>query len=234
MKVPIATAFMLTALPGFASTIVLSSPISGTECVSVLGTVVDNPANCSNGGGVAQVTLAPFAGVASQATAGAFMSSGGSASLQYQFEVVGGNVGDIVPLLFTANLFAEANAASDAFASITVEPGSGGLTQIVACTNEPSCGASAEFSGTFGVSVQSGLVNTVILKADSGEISSAGPENSSASADPLIAVDPSFAGAANYSIVLSPGVANAAGPAAPEPRSTVLLIGALAWLGWVT
>jgi hypothetical protein len=161
------------------------------------------------------------------------MSSGGFADLIYDFEVVGGRVGDVVPLLFTANLVTNANSASDGFASITVgtsvtfpDPGS---TQVVACTNEALCTQSADFSGTFGVSVESGFLNTVNLEAVSGEVSSAGPENSSASADPLIVIDPSFANAANYSIVLSPGVANAVDSAVPEP-SYVLLFGVLAVL----
>ena len=64
-------------------------------------------------------------------------------------------------------------------------------------------------------------------------MSSLGPEDSSASADPLIVIDPSFANAANYSIVLSPAVANAVESAVPEPKY-VLLIGAFAGLVWVT
>jgi hypothetical protein len=97
-------------------------------------------------------------------------------------------------------------------------------TQVVACTNEALCTQSADFSGTFEVSVESGFLNDVNLEAVSGEVSSAGPENSSASADPLIVIDPLFANAADYSIVLSPGVANAVESGVPEP-SYVLLIG---------
>jgi hypothetical protein len=47
-------------------------------------------------------------------------------------------------------------------------------------------------------------------------VKSAGPESSSASADPLIEIDPSFANAADYTILFSPGVANAVEPAVPE------------------
>jgi hypothetical protein len=60
-------------------------------------------------------------------------------------------------------------------------------------------------------------------------VSSLGPEDSSVSADPLIEIDPSFANAADYSIVLSPGVANAVESTVPEP-SYFLLIGVLAVL----
>ena len=67
------------------------------------------------------------------------------------------------------------------------------------------------------------------LEAVSGQVSSLGPEDSSASADPLIEIDPSFTNAADYHIVLSPGVANAVQSTVPEP-SYVLLFGVLAVL----
>jgi len=225
----ILAAALLTALPGLASTITLPTPTSGAECISALGTVVDSTTSCSNGGGTAAATLSPFAGVTASAVAGPNMSSGADASLNYDFEVVGGNPGDTVPLLITANLITIANSASDAFASIFVAPGlqSLGGTQVVACTNEALCTQPAEFSGTFEVSVQSGSVNSLGLEVVSGEVSSAGPENSSASADPLIVVDPSFANAAEYSIVFSPGVANAVQSSAPEPGSSFLVVWAL-------
>ncbi|MGD0301431.1 MAG: hypothetical protein ABSE86_30510 [Bryobacteraceae bacterium] len=229
-------AALAAALPGFAEP-VLPAPTTGAECTSVTGVVVNSFTSCSAGGGVAQVTLAPFAGVSSSASAAPFMASGGFADLIYDFEVVGGRVGDVVPLLFTANLVTNANSASDGFASITVgtsitfpDPGS---TQVVACTNEALCTKSADFSGTFEVSVESGFLNNVNLEAVSGEVSTAGPEKSSASADPLIVIDPSFANAADYSIVLSPGVANAVESAVPEPRYK-LLIGVFAGLAWLT
>jgi hypothetical protein len=217
---------LLTALPGLASTITLPVATSGAECISVNGTVVDNTTNCSNGGGSADVTQSPFAEVSSGAVAGPGMSSGADASLSYHFEVVGGNPGDTVPLLITANLMTSANSTSAAYASIFIAPGENpvGGTQVVACTNEALCTQPADFFGTFGVSVQSGSANSLGLEVTSGEVSSAGPENSSASADPLIVVDPSFANAAEYSIVLSPGVANSV-EAAPEP-GTFLMLGA--------
>src|SRR5580658_1674720 len=112
-------AALAAALPGFADPI-LPAATTGAECISVTGVVVNSFTSCSAGGGVAQVTLAPFAGVSSSATAAPFTSSGGFADLSYYFEVVGGRVGDVVPLLVTANLFTDANSASDGFASITV------------------------------------------------------------------------------------------------------------------
>jgi hypothetical protein len=224
-------AVLFAALPGFADpSITLPPATSVAECTSVLGVVVDDPVSCSAGGGVAQATLSPFAGVSAQATAGSDMSAGGFAALNYNFEVVGGNVGDVVPLLVTANLATIANSVSDAFASITVTT-SLNTEEVVACTNEGPC--TPGFSGSFGISAQSGSGSTIHLEVVAGQVSSLGPENSSASADPLIVIDPSFANAANYSIVLSPGVANAVESPVPEPNC-VVLIGFFAGLAWAT
>jgi hypothetical protein len=154
------------------------------------------------------------------------MSAGGFAVLNYEFEIVGGNVGDVVPLLITANLFTTVNSASDAFARITVTTSVTSATEV-ACQNELAC-TQSDFSGTFGISGDSGSPNTVNLEAVSGQVSSLGPEDSSVSIDPLIEIDPSFANAADYSIVLSPGVANAVESASPVPEpSYFLLIGLL-------
>src|SRR5271154_2321160 len=111
---------LLTTLPGFASNITLPSASSVTECTSVSGTVFDDPFGCSAGGGVAQATLLPFAGVFAEAPASQGTAAGGFASLVYYFEVIGGSPGDVVPLLFTSNLATIANSTSNAFASITV------------------------------------------------------------------------------------------------------------------
>jgi hypothetical protein len=222
-------AVLIAALPGFAEpTIPLPSATSVTECTSVLGVVVDDPVSCSAGGGVAQATLSPFAGVSAQATAGSDMSAGGFAALNYNFEVVGGQVGDVVPLLVTANLTTIANSVSDAFASITVTT-SLKTEEVVACTNEGPC--TPGFFGSFGIAAQSGSASTIHLEVVAGQVSSLGPENSFASADPLIVIDPSFANAANYSIALSPGVANAVESAVPEPKY-VLVIGVFVGLAW--
>ena len=154
---------LFAVLPGFADpTITLPSATSVAECTSVLGVVVDDPVSCSAGGGVAQATLSPFAGVSARAKAGSNMSAGGFAALNYNFEVVGGTVGDVVPLLITSNLATMANSASDAFASISVTT-SLNTEEVVACTNEGPCTSS--FSGTFGISAQSGSGSTIHLEA---------------------------------------------------------------------
>jgi len=62
------------------------------------------------------------------------------------------------------------------------------------------------------------------------------PESASAKADPFIFLDPSFPGADLYSIVVSPGVGNAA--SVPEPGTAMLMalaalaMGILRCRGW--
>jgi hypothetical protein len=96
----------------------------------------------------------PLVGVAASAVAAQGTSAGADASLNYDFEVVGGNPGDSVPVLITANLVTIANSTSTAYASIFVAPGEQSLggTQVVACTNETLCTQPAAFFGTFTVS----------------------------------------------------------------------------------
>ena len=55
--------------------------------------------------------------------------------------------------------------------------------------------------------------------------------SASASADPFIFIDPSFPGAALYSIAVSPGVGNAEITVAPEPGTISLFLGMAALLG---
>jgi hypothetical protein len=59
------------------------------------------------------------------------------------------------------------------------------------------------------------------VEASSGDSPLA--ESANASADPFIFIDPSFAGAANYSIEVSPGVGNGLPSAAPEPGTLGLM-----------
>jgi hypothetical protein len=51
-----------------------------------------------------------------------------------------------------------------------------------------------------------------------------------ASVDPLIYIDPGFAGASDYSIELSPGVANAL-PGVPEPAAWTMMLTGFGLLG---
>jgi hypothetical protein len=208
------------AAPAGADT--LPAPTTLAVCV-VGGMSVTDPFHCVGDSATADVTLSPVAGVRAEGGASA------SASLEYVFEVVGGSAGDVVPVLITAHLETSAVDSMYSGAGITVTRGSA-VQQASACTG-PSyalCLRPSSFFGTLEVMAPVGSSTDVHLNAALSLLSFSG--SGFASADPLIQVDPSFPGAADYSIVLSPGVANAL--AIPEASTLALLGIALADVAW--
>jgi hypothetical protein len=90
----------------------------------------DSASICSNGGASASLSLAPSASVRAQASApGAdatgLHASSAAASIDYSFEVLGGQAGDIVPLIFTVNLTVSASSLQHLIRN-NVPPGSPG------------------------------------------------------------------------------------------------------------
>lgn len=206
--------------PAPAAATPLAAPSTQTSCFSQAQTVLD-PIACAVGGAHASVQLGPVATVAAEAT-----NAGATAALEYQFEVVGGNIDDLVPVLVSAYLETNANGASQAQAGIVVTVGST-FKQVVTCSG-PTCSPTqpSAFSGDVVVTASVGTVNRINLNASVAILSIAG--TGYAIADPFIRIDPSFAQAANYSIELSDGVANAV----PEPGTSALFGGAIAGLAW--
>jgi hypothetical protein len=201
-----------------------------TQCESsgTLGLVAgSSPCSQSDGSGSDDVTfsLLPFAGVSTNASASDPLDGfSGFATLDYSFEISGGNTGDQVPLLIFTNLFTSIGGDAYAFSEIVVSAGSISLGSVVACQSYGgTCpgDAAADFSGSFGVTVSSGTVDTLQLEVEASPNPALGPATASASADPLIEIDPSFSNAANYSITQSSGVGNATA-AAPEPGTLML------------
>jgi hypothetical protein len=137
----------------------------------------------------------------------------------YSFEVVGGAPGDQVPLLIDTSLDATASASSYASAFLLVST-SINTWEIAVCT-DGSCPNGSEFSGSLAIETTSGTIGTVELSANGEAGVSAHDESATATADPFIYIDPSFAGAANYSILVSPGVGNGLSDT-PEPGTLLL------------
>lgn len=195
-------------------------------CVSgQLGPVAGDP-SCSqtdaNGGNNLTLTLSPFAGLSASANVAADVvdSFGAIGALHYSFEVVGGNPGDQVPLLIFTNLFSSETGNGYGFAEIGVNTGLTILSDAY-CTDTQQC-AAANFSGTIGATATSGVINQLYLEveASAGSRPQSG-ESATALADPLVYVDPSLAGAANYSILVSQGVGNGVSDT-PEPDTLLL------------
>lgn len=233
--IPMAGLLAITAALSWSAT--LPPPTSVVTCTDKF--VLQDPSSCVNGGASASLTLLPFVNETVEAFAPAtdpilgIFNANSHADIKYFFEVDGGHLNDLVPVNITANLSVAATSLDHAiaFASIFVIT-SQGTTQV--CVASPAFGGcpAGAFSGTFTVMVGSGQGNTLVLDVSAGAGDSPFAERASASADPLIFIDPSFAGASQYSIQLSPGVGNGIASAAPEPSAFIPLAALLPVLGY--
>ncbi len=158
------------------------------------------------------------------------LGAGASATILYRFQVVGPTVGELVPILMDASLVTQATFESVALAKLIVNTTSGTFQGFQACTDD-RCDADS-FSETISLNVLSGSTqDSITLYAEAqARRNTFANETASATADPYIYVDPSFANAHLYSIVVSPGVGNA--PPVPEPGMAWLLGAGLLSLAW--
>lgn len=195
---------------------------------------------CSVGGGAlgasGGVSLAPFVLLWGQANAYGFPANAVGATvtarLDFEFQVTGGQPGDMVPILIETHMQTVGRDSSKAWALTTLNAGNG-LGQGVgaaACSPDLNCdggaGGGASFNGVLALHMKSGGPNgSVFLSLTVAAGSSFVDEFASAWIDPYFFVDPSFANAGLYTVTLSPGVANAP---VPEPASAMLLLGGLA------
>lgn len=213
-------------LPGYVPT---------ASCTSGQLGVDEGPSSCSqqdvNGSDSVTLTELPFAGLSANASVAGFVqdSFGAVGDLNYSFEVTGGNPGDAVPLLIFTDL--STSISGDAYAFAETEVLSEDLTfligSVTACTGAScSSGSASDFSGSFGVTVDSGTIYTIHMGIEASVNPVLGPATSSAGADPLIEIDPSFSNAADYTISESSGVGNGLAPA-PEPGTLILVCWAL-------
>jgi len=114
----------------------------------------------------------------------------------------------------------------------------------VGCSTNPSfadvCNNGGHFSGTVPLALTPNQLYQVTMSASAGAGGTSLSDAGRAFADPHIFIDPSFANAADYTLILSDGVGNDlpggnGGPpsGAPEPSSLFLLSGALLGLGYM-
>jgi hypothetical protein len=207
------------ATPPASAAIAVPAATSSVDCTS------NNPAfsesnsgGCAlpGGAGLASAVLSPFVNITTEvAAAPAVASLLASGDISYFFAVVGGTAGDSVPVLVHAGLDVDATLSGTASASIVVTTSFGSADAEV-CAG-PSCSDEGDFGGALSVLAESGQFNTISLSAVSEEAFSQGG-TAGASADPLITIDPSFADAGEYSIVVSARVANALPPAMAVPE----------------
>jgi hypothetical protein len=230
----LAVGCLLAASEPMSAATILPSATSSVTCQAPFQSDISGATSCSqtsaDGHGQGSISLSPFIDI-SVSEKNAAGSGGFSvlSNLKYSFEVIGGHVGDIVPLLIETSISTSATNAT----------GAGSTAQIGVVTSQGSVGgtfcasvlcSAADFSGAFAINAASGSIGTIGLNANVG--GGFGPIDSSAAAsvDPLIFVDPSFADADLYSIVLSEGVANAlpGASAVPEPSTWAMMVLGLA------
>ena len=208
------------------------------DCTADDGSHVGGGSSCAVDHSTAAATTSPFVSLTASAayTAAAPASSGGFVVLNYNFAVIGGTQDTVVPVdidvLLQQVTVNSANSPAYGFSEVNVNtPRS--ATSVAICSS--GCNnASNSFSGTLQVNALAGETGGNVISLEI-EALAAGyadipPNSATASADPRIYVDPGFANAASYSIVLSDGVGNGIAPV-PEPGTPGLMLGGLVFIG---
>ena len=202
----------------------------GTQCVD--GNPVEyaggpGVALCQVDGGQASVQEGPWAQVQAQVYDNGVFTQHLDATLNYFFQVTGGTSGDLVPVDISANLITSGAAGGEGSAFISVS-GSQGTAQELVC-NYSLCN-DLEFHGVLQLMVPIGENEQVTLQVAAGGYQF--DAQALATADPLIYVDPGFAGHDGLGIELSPGVANALPTSgAPEPAAWALALAGFSLAG---
>jgi hypothetical protein len=197
----------------------------------VYDTSIQNPTSCLGFSifADAEAALFPSVSLSAEVLAPPFGTARASAAATYYFQVVGGNVGDIVPIMVQTSLSAFSLFPQDphgwAQANLTLFSSADGFRRGPSiCTYVSICGSFVtEFSGTRSIHAASGATGDFVnltVEAFAGTSPDWDyPEFGRAFADPYIFIDPTFPNASLYSIVVSPGVGNAAPAAVPEPAT---------------
>ncbi|MFO1318705.1 MAG: hypothetical protein U1F52_03740 [Burkholderiales bacterium] len=170
--------------------------------------------------------------VEASGTPGAFAQ----AALVFSFRVDGPS-SEAIPILVTGTVRASSTAGPASYAEAFIARSDGFApfldTMLLACVGtDPECldTGTQEKTGTLSYSVTANVEQTIYLHAFADARGARGAGFISAFADPVVVVDPTFAGASEYTISFSPGVS----APVPEPGGWLLTglgLGVLAWRG---
>jgi hypothetical protein len=230
------------ALPARAA---LPPAATFVECVAD-GTHSIDPVFCQEGSipgtpGFATASAfesSPFVTARATEPANGVLGSSATATLSYSFQVLGGNPGDLVPILIGTSLHTESSPLSSAVATLTYRTTAVGIVPSIlkVCSGPGSpldCIGFEGFSGAVRTLARPGSVDDflALTVTASAVASGSSGERALATADPFVFIDPQFADAGLYSIVVSDGVGNVA--AVPEPATHALFGSSLALLALV-
>lgn len=228
---------LFAALGAFVAGIPVAAPAAVpaatgyVEC-PVSGGYIDDPSSCSTSSESATRVLSPDPTLtATAAYPGGFavVTASASSFLTYYFAVVGGQFGDIVPVEVDFSL--AARQTGDGYGSAYFSVTGFGSKEI--CTRSNCADQSETYTGAFHFNASVGLNNEVYTFAQAG--ASYGPDARTgyAMVDPYIFIDPTFANAGNYRIVVSDGVGNVAPTTGgvPEPATWGLMLAGFALAG---
>jgi len=206
--VVLAAVSLAAALPAGAGT--LPAPQTLASCQLSDGSTVSGAMGCEVAGAESvALGLSPRVTLSAHIDAKPGFDTIGS--VEYAFMVVGGSAGDAVPVQVDTELASSAAGSSFASAGILLSFGSS-----FAIPRSAARRASPGRSRSRSLRAKWGTIHLTVQAASGFPVAGA----ASASADPFIHIDPAFANAGLYGIVVSDGVANVP---VPEPSPTLLL-----------
>ncbi len=161
-----------------------------------------------------------------------------TAHLSYQFSFSGPSNTEI-PIIVNMNdyvIFSNGAPGGEGEAYTNLSLSNGDNVTNLACAGSNLCyyvykpGNYPLVTGQYKGYIESDTLNTVSLYAYASNFYIGG-YGTTASADPTVQIDPSFANAAEFNLVESPGISNSIAGAAPEPASWALMLVGLGGLG---
>jgi hypothetical protein len=218
-------------VPGAASSFGCGVNLNGTT-VAFDGGFSGASGSCSVPGARASLSSDPV--VLFQASSDAGGPGGvpsALATFDYFYTLTGGAPDDKVPVLIHLVMSASSGPSNDPMHATVGEadvlvfrPGVHNDANANVCSFHPvACGQPDFFDGNLSLTMTPGTTEKIHMQLTTAN-------GGSASIDPFIFVDPSFANAGLYTITLSPGVGNGVA-GVPEPATWAMLIGGLALTG---
>ncbi|MCU1238049.1 MAG: hypothetical protein JWP63_6016 [Candidatus Solibacter sp.] len=180
------------------------------------------PGTFSHAGGTGSIATLPGVSVDSTA-AGNYITA--VTSVFYNYEIVGPDIAGFIPLLVQTTLSTSASGdpyTQSVFATAEIQiSGFEGATLQLSCaiSTVPGACLNPSFSGQLHVLVAPNTLSSVFLYA-AAQTQNGGSAH--AFVDPVISIDPTFEGAANYSVLVTQGFSNEAA-GVPEPGTLSLL-----------